>query len=143
MFVSKSYSRNTKKFVKWCISRRRRSTNDLEPFTLEFNKHRSKAQKVLDDEEDRTASEALFRSLPELRYRYYVINAACVFFIILIIQALLLEKYASEKKEAKTSIEFSFRNALYPMLVIAGLSVFSIAALLCAIDLSKVRSWRF
>ncbi len=73
--------------------RRRRSTNDLEPFTLEFNKEASNAQKALDDdEENRTASEALFRSLPELRYRYYIINAACVFFAILAIQALILEK---------------------------------------------------
>ena len=59
---------------------------------MEFNKNANKAQKVPDDEEDRTASEALFRSLPELRYKYYVINAACVFFIILVIQALILEK---------------------------------------------------
>jgi hypothetical protein len=77
-----------------CNRRRRRSTNDLEPFTLEFNKQASKAQIVLDDdEENRTASEALFRSLPELRYRYYVINAACIFFVILVIQALIFEKY--------------------------------------------------
>ena len=74
--------------------RRRRSTNDLEPFTLEFNKQARQDRKGLDDddEENRTASESLFRSLPELRYRYYVINAACVFFAILSIQALILEK---------------------------------------------------
>lgn len=73
--------------------RRQRSTNDLEPFTLEFNKQANKAQKGLDDdEENRTASEALFRSLPELRYRYYVINAACIFFAIVVIQALILER---------------------------------------------------
>lgn len=59
---------------------------------MEFNKNASKAQKVVDDEEDSIASEAVFRSLPELRYKYYVINAACVFFIILAIQALILEK---------------------------------------------------
>lgn len=75
------------------LRRRRRSSNDLEPFTLEFNKQRRRDQKVLDDDdENRTASEALFRSLPELRYRYYVINAAIVFVAILAIQALILEK---------------------------------------------------
>ncbi len=76
------------------FSRRRHSTNDLEPFTLEFNKELRKANKGLDDdEENRQASESLFRSLPELRYRYYIINAACVFFAILVIQALIFEKY--------------------------------------------------
>ncbi|CAF0889420.1 unnamed protein product [Adineta steineri] len=104
-------------------TRRRRSENDLEPFTLEFNKQANKCQKGLDDdEENRTASEALFRSLPELRYRYYIINAACIFFAILIIQALILEK-----------------NALYFILVIVGLCIFSLAALLCVIDLSKLQ----
>ncbi|UJR14998.1 hypothetical protein I4U23_001975 [Adineta vaga] len=104
-------------------SRRRRSTNDLQPITLEFNKQANKCQKVLDDdEENRTASESVFRSLPELRYRYYVINAACVFFAILAIQALILEK-----------------NALYFVLIIVGLCAFSIAALLCVIDLSKLQ----
>ncbi|CAF0966600.1 unnamed protein product [Adineta ricciae] len=103
--------------------RRRRSTNDLQPITLEFNKQADKCQKVLDDdEENRTASEKVFRSLPELRYRYYVINAASVFFAILVIQALILEK-----------------NALYLILIIVGLCVFSIAALLCVIDLSKLQ----
>lgn len=80
--------------VCFLLSRRRgRNTNDLEPFTLEFNKNACKAQKCLnDDEENRAASEALFRSLPELRYRYYVINAACVFFAIIAIQALIFER---------------------------------------------------
>jgi len=79
---------------KFDFRRRRRSTNDLEPFTLEFNRQANKAQKVLDDdEENRTASEALFRSLPELCYGYYVINAACLFFVIIVIQTLILEKY--------------------------------------------------
>lgn len=105
---------------------------------MEFNKNASKAQKVLDDEEDRTASEALFRSLPEVRYRYYIINAACVFFIMLIIQALILEKYFSKSSKIIRLNLFLSRNALYPMLVIAGLCVFTIAALLCVIDLSKV-----
>ncbi|CAF3639373.1 unnamed protein product [Rotaria sp. Silwood1] len=102
---------------------RRRSTNGLEPFTLEFHKQASKAQKVLDDdEENRTASESLFRSLPELCYRYYVINAACVFLAILAIQTLILEK-----------------NALFLILVIIGLCAFAIAALLCVLDLSKLQ----
>ncbi len=80
-------------FSEFDFRRRRRSTNDLEPFTLEFNKQANKAQKGLDDdEENRTASEAVFRSLPEYRYRYYVINAGCVLFAILVIQALILEK---------------------------------------------------
>jgi hypothetical protein len=74
-------------------SGRRHSSNDLDPFTLEFNTQTSKAQKALDDEEEnRRANESIFRSLPEIRYRYYVINAACVFFAILVIQALILEK---------------------------------------------------
>jgi len=61
--------------------------------TLEFNKQLRKANKGLDDdEENRQASESLFRSLPEIRYRYYVINAACIFFSILVIQALIFEK---------------------------------------------------
>jgi hypothetical protein len=60
---------------------------------LEFNNSTDKTNKNLDDdEENRQASESLFRSLPELRYRYYVINAASVFFAILVIQALILEK---------------------------------------------------
>ncbi|CAF1359093.1 unnamed protein product, partial [Rotaria sordida] len=102
---------------------RRRSTNGLKPFTLEFNKQASKAQKVLDDdEENRTASESLYRSLPELCYRYYVINAACVFLAILVIQALILEK-----------------NALFLILVIFGLCAFGIAAFLCVLDLSKLQ----
>jgi hypothetical protein len=80
-------------FFKFGFSGPRRRSNDLEPFTLEFNKQAGKCQKALDDDgENQTASEALFRSLPELRYRYYVINAACVFFAILVIQALILEK---------------------------------------------------
>ena len=87
--------------------RRRRSTNDLQPITLEFNKQTDKCQKVLDDdEENRTASEKVFRSLPELRYRYYVINAASVFFAILVIQALILEKY--RVKNTTLSIPFIF-----------------------------------
>ncbi|CAF3997422.1 unnamed protein product [Rotaria sp. Silwood2] len=102
---------------------RRRSTNGLEPFTLEFNKQASKAQRVLDDdEENRTASESLFRSLPELCYRYYVINAACVFLAILVIQILILEK-----------------NALFLVLVTIGICAFAIAALLSVVDLSKLQ----
>jgi hypothetical protein len=63
---------------------------------LAFNNQTNKINKNLDDdEENRHASESLFRSLPELRYRYYVINAACVFFAILVIQTLILEKYIS------------------------------------------------
>ncbi len=70
-----------------------RLTNDLEPITLEFNKQSRKSNKTVDDdEENRQASESLFRSLPEIRYRYYVINAACIFFAILLIQALIFEK---------------------------------------------------
>ncbi len=70
-----------------------RRTYDLTPITLEFNKQSGKSNKNLDDdEEDRRASESLFRSLPEIRYKYYVINAACVFIAILIIQALIFEK---------------------------------------------------
>jgi hypothetical protein len=126
-------------FFDFDFRRRRRSTNDLEPFTLEFNKQASKAQKVLDDdEENRTASEALFRSLPELGYRYYVINAACLFFVILVIQALILEKYRKSKILFIKYIFNYYRNALYLILVITGLCVFSIAALFCVIDLSKV-----
>jgi hypothetical protein len=76
-------------------SRPRHSSNDLKRFTLQFNKPSSKANKAIedDDEGNRRASESLYCSLPELRYRYYVINAACVFFAILVIQALIFEKY--------------------------------------------------
>jgi hypothetical protein len=107
---------------------------------LEFNKQASKEQKVLDDdEENRTASEALFRSLPELRYQYYVINAACLFFAILAIEALIFEKYIEKDKISKLkNISNNSRNALYSILLIVGLCVFSIAGLLCVIDLSKV-----
>ncbi|CAF1618823.1 unnamed protein product [Rotaria magnacalcarata] len=104
-------------------TRRRRSTNDLEPFTLEFSKQSSKGQTLVDDdEENRTASESLFRSLPDLCYRYYVVNAACVFLVILLIQALILEK-----------------NALFLVLVLIGVCAFGIAALLCVVDLSKLQ----
>ncbi|CAF2094867.1 unnamed protein product [Rotaria magnacalcarata] len=104
-------------------TRRRRSTNDLEPFTLEFSKQASKGQTLVDDdEENRTASESLFRSLPDLCYRYYVVNAACVFLVILLIQALILEK-----------------NALFLVLVLIGVCAFGIAALLCVVDLSKLQ----
>ncbi|CAM2715452.1 unnamed protein product [Rotaria socialis] len=104
-------------------TRRRRSTNDLEPFTLEFSKQARKDQTVVDDdEENRTANESLFRSLPDLCYRYYVVNAACVFLVILLIQALILEK-----------------NALFLVLVLIGACAFGIAALLCVVDLSKLQ----
>lgn len=74
--------------------RRRHSSNDLAPFTLEFNTSKDKIQKNLANTDDgnQQASERLFRSLPELRYRYYVTNAACIFFAILVIQALILER---------------------------------------------------
>ncbi|CAF4405505.1 unnamed protein product, partial [Adineta steineri] len=73
-------------------SRSRHSSNDLEPFTLEFNTQTDNTNKNLEDDEgNRRASESLFRSLPELRYRYYILNAACVFFVILVIQALIFE----------------------------------------------------
>ncbi|CAF0766132.1 unnamed protein product [Rotaria sordida] len=100
------------------------STTDLERLTLGFKKQENnKANKTIDDDEgNRRANESLFRSLPELRYRYYVINAACVFFAIIAIQALIFEK-----------------NALYPVLVISGLCAFSAVALLCVIDLSKLQ----
>ncbi|CAF2871652.1 unnamed protein product [Rotaria sp. Silwood2] len=100
-----------------------RSTNDLEPFTLGFKKQENKANKTLDDDEgNRRANESLFRSLPELRYRYYVANAACIFFAIIVIQALIFEK-----------------NALYLVLVICGLCAFGAVALLCVVDLSKLK----
>jgi hypothetical protein len=68
------------------------SINDLEPFTLEFNQKRRQTQKSLDDDEENCqATEQLFRSLPEIRYRFYVINAACLCLTMLIIQALILE----------------------------------------------------
>ena len=71
----------------------RRSLNDLEPFTLEFSTQENKENKMLEDDEgNRQATESLFRASPELRYRYYVINAACIFFSILVIQALIFEK---------------------------------------------------
>ena len=77
-----------------CFSRRRHSMHDLAPFTLEFNPSDEKIPKSLadTDEGNRQASERLFRSLPELRYRYYVVNAACIFVAILVIQALILER---------------------------------------------------
>jgi len=91
LFVSfRNYFKQKQKKHLFYFSRR---TDDLEPITLEFNKDSRKSNKTLDDdEENRQASESLFRSLPELRYRYYVINAACIFFAILIIQALIFEK---------------------------------------------------
>ncbi|UJR31678.1 hypothetical protein I4U23_019159 [Adineta vaga] len=104
-------------------SRGRHSSNDLEPFTLEFNPQTNKENKIQEDDEgNRQATESLFRSLPELRYRYYVLNAACVFFSILVIQALIFE-----------------RNALYLILMISGLCAFSIAGSLCILDLSKLQ----
>ncbi|CAF1049009.1 unnamed protein product [Adineta ricciae] len=101
----------------------RRSLNDLEPFTLEFNTQENKENKILEDDEgNRRATESLFRASPELRYRYYVLNAACIFFSILVIQALIFE-----------------RNALYLVLMITGLCAFSVAGSLCVLDLSKLR----
>jgi hypothetical protein len=120
--------------------RRRHSSNDLKRFTLRFNKRSSKTNKVLDDDDEgnRRASESLFRSLPELRYRYYVINAACVFFSILVIQALIFEKYNTFFHSPLFYIFYYSRNTLYLILVISGVCAFSIAALLCVLDLSKV-----
>ncbi|CAF0808251.1 unnamed protein product [Adineta ricciae] len=101
----------------------RRSLNDLEPFTLEFNTQENKENKMHEDDEgNRQATESLFRASPELRYRYYVLNAACIFFSILVIQALIFE-----------------RNALYLVLMITGLCAFSVAGSLCILDLSKLR----
>lgn len=92
--------------------RRRRSSNDLERFTLKFSKQSRRDQKALDDDdENRTASEELFRSLPELRYRYYVINAAVLFLAILTIQALILERY-KERLKSMTRIEFFWLGIL-------------------------------
>ena len=69
------------------------STTDLDPITLEFNAQSNGEQKSMDDEEENCrATESMFRALPELRYRYYVINAACLFLAIQVIQALILEK---------------------------------------------------
>ncbi|CAF3038638.1 unnamed protein product [Rotaria socialis] len=103
--------------------RQHHSLNDLEPLTLSFQKESETTNKTLDDdEENRKASESLFRSLPELRYRYYVVNAACIFCAIVIIQALIFEK-----------------NALYLVLVICGLCAFGIAALFCLLDISKIK----
>jgi hypothetical protein len=94
--------------IKLSFSRSRHGSNDLEPFTLEFNTQTNETNKNLnDDEGNRQASESLFRSLPELRYRYYVLNAACIFFAILVIQALIFEKYR----------ELVFFNILYILLL--------------------------
>ena len=81
-------------FCGYC-SQRQHSINDLEPFTLQFNKQRNGENKTFNDNDEgnRQANESLFRSLPELRYRYYVINAACIFFAIIVIQSLIFEKY--------------------------------------------------
>ena len=69
------------------------SNSDLEPITLEFNTQTNEERKSLEDgEENCQATEAMFRALPELRYRYYVVNAACLFLAIQVIQALILEK---------------------------------------------------
>ncbi|CAF1444767.1 unnamed protein product, partial [Didymodactylos carnosus] len=69
---------------------RQQNTNDLDCLTLQFKHHDVKTMEE-NHEENQTATETMFRSLPELRYRYYVINAACLFFAIIIIQALILE----------------------------------------------------
>ncbi|CAF4915942.1 unnamed protein product, partial [Rotaria sp. Silwood1] len=99
------------------------STHDLEPLTLGFKKQENKVHKNLEDDEgNRRANESLFRSLPELRYHYYVANAACIFFAIIVIQALIFEK-----------------NALYLILVICGLCIFAAVAILCVVDLSKLK----
>ncbi|CAF1597023.1 unnamed protein product [Rotaria sp. Silwood1] len=99
------------------------STHDLEPLTLGFKKQENKEHKNLEDDEgNRRANESLFRSLPELRYHYYVANAACIFFAIIVIQALIFEK-----------------NALYLILVICGLCIFAAVAILCVVDLSKLK----
>ena len=93
MPVSLSLIRGFKRIEISRSSRRRHGTADLDPVTLKFNQEKNRANKSLDDDEDnRTANERVFRSLPELRYQYYVINAACVFFAILAIQALIFEK---------------------------------------------------
>ncbi|CAF0857910.1 unnamed protein product, partial [Didymodactylos carnosus] len=99
----------------------RQSTNDLDFLTLQFKPRDEKTMEE-NHEENQTATETMFRSLPELRYRYYVINAASLFFTIITIQALILEK-----------------NSLYYVVVIGGLCTFSLAAVLCVFDLSKFK----
>ena len=92
MLVSCSRERRAERIDISSSSRRRHGTADLDPVTLKFNQEKNQANKSLDDEDNRTANERVFRSLPELRYQYYVINAAGVFFAILAIQALIFEK---------------------------------------------------
>lgn len=79
------------KFVN-IFSQQQHSLNDVEPITLSFKKRTAKAKTIDDDEGNRQASESLFRSLPELRYRYYVTSAACIFLAIIIIQSLIFDK---------------------------------------------------
>ena len=98
MFVSLNLSKILQNQIFWSCeycSRRQHNINDLEPFTLQFNKQENRENKTSNDNDEGNsqASENLFRSLPELRYRYYAINAACIFFAIIVIQSLIFEKY--------------------------------------------------